>query len=961
MDGARESSLLERAAESAVLEANLDAAARGDGRLVLVEGEAGIGKTQLLAHLVAAATERGVRVARATGGELEQDLPYGVMRQLLEPVVHGIGSAEREALFAGTARFAAQLFGLDGPVSTAAAGAESIPLGLYWVVVELSQLQPLVLAVDDLQWVDRASLQFLTYLARRLEDIPVLLVVAERTTEHPLAAAAMLEGAAARASVVRPQPLSQDAVATMTRERFSPDAAPEFVRACHESTDGNPFLVGELLRELAVGSWTGDATEAHAVADVGPRTIANAVLLRLARLPRGAARVARSLAVLGESAEIRYVAGLADMDTRAVSGTLGGLSRSRIIDDARPLRFVHPIVRRSIYEELTASERSYQHGRAARLLAADGAPDEAIAAHLLLAEPDGDPLTVARLRNVARRSLSRGDADTAHRYLERAGREPPTPDLRPVVDVERLVAALRAHHADAATELRAALARCSDVETRVRAARVLGAHAFLIGDAGLAVEVLVETLDWLEARITDHGGDEHLEELALLVEIDLANAVGFQPAEAAAMDHRLERLHRVAAVDEPGTHAERLALAGRAVMLLRSGDSGSRCVQLLKAAYGGGRLLNLEGAASARFVNATTPLIFSDEFEFAEKVLADGMVDARRHGSTLGFAHVMLTRSLLDFRRGRLSDAEADAAAVEDLGEGLPPQVQALLVAWLVHPTVHRGDLERAAAVLERYGMTGEVPDLYTAVFVLEARGWLRMEQGDPGRAARDFLECGARLDRLAMTNPAIIPWRSSAALGLAACGDVDRARSLASDSLRRAERFGSLRCTGLARRALAAAAAGQERLELLAAAVDDLGKVEAPLERARVLVDLGMTLRRERRRGDARGPLRLGLDLATRCGAEALADLAERELRAAGAKPRRRVLVGPTSLTPSERRIALMAAEGMTNRQIAQQLFVSLRTVENHLSGVFRKLGIQSRAEVAAVLEHQERELVAD
>ena len=457
-----------------------------------------------------------------------------------------------------------------------------------------------------------------------------------------------------------------------------------------------------------------------------------------------------------------------------------------------------------------------------------------------------------------------------------------------------------------------------------------------------AVRVLVSALEWL---------DDDDRELALLVETDLSDAIGFDPSAAAALGDRLCHQREVAASGAPTSHGERLALVSQAVNELRVGRSHRRCAEMAQRALAGGHLLAVETADSPRFVNAVTSLMFSDELVAAAEALRDAIADARRRGSVVGFAHAMIVRSFVATRRGLLGDADADARSVLDLAEPVPSQLAPALVAALVDAATGAGSLDKAAALLRYHDMDGDVPDAYTSAFLLGARGRLRLAEGRHEAAVEDFLECGRRQERIGMLNPAVVAWQSGAAVGLAAAGDPAAGRELAVEGLAHARAFGAPRTVGIALRALAATVGGDDGVELFREAVATLAASPALLDQAAALIDLGMALRRRQRRFEAREPLRQGLDQATRCGAEGEARLAEYELRAAGAKPRRTRLFGLSSLTPSEQRVAAMAASGLTNRQIAQQLFVSLRTVENHLSGVYRKLGIESRGDLSAAL----------
>ncbi len=220
----------------------------------------------------------------------------------------------------------------------------------------------------------------------------------------------------------------------------------------------------------------------------------------------------------------------------------------------------------------------------------------------------------------------------------------------------------------------------------------------------------------------------------------------------------------------------------------------------------------------------------------------------------------------------------------------------------------------------------------------------------DPRPAADDLRELGRRLERQTILNPAAFGWRSLLARALAG-SDPEEAEELATAELQAARAFGAPRAIAIALQALAVVARGDAQIELLREAVDVLDGSPARLERARATVGLGAALRRQGHNREAREVLRDGLDQARRCGADALSERASEELRTAGARPRRDALRGRDALTASEARVARMAADGMTNREIAEALFVVLRTVETHLTSVYRKLEIGSRAELGPAL----------
>jgi DNA-binding CsgD family transcriptional regulator len=228
--------------------------------------------------------------------------------------------------------------------------------------------------------------------------------------------------------------------------------------------------------------------------------------------------------------------------------------------------------------------------------------------------------------------------------------------------------------------------------------------------------------------------------------------------------------------------------------------------------------------------------------------------------------------------------------------------------------------------------------------FALEARARLLLLQGRPQEAHDLLVDCGKRALAMNTPNPAVLPWRSRAALALAHLGEHDEARRLVGEEIELARRFGAPRAIGIALRAGGLIERGDESVDRLREAVTVLERSEARLELARAVIDLGAALRRAGHRRESRTPLRQGLDLAHRFGAAPLEALARSELEAAGARPRRATLTGVSSLTPSERRVAEMAADGLTNREIAQALFVTVKAVQWHLGNAYRKLDVTSR-----------------
>jgi predicted ATPase len=420
--------LLERGGELAVIRAGVEAVTAGQGRAVVVEGAAGIGKTALLAATRARAREAGLRPLGARGAELEQAFGLGIARQLLEPAVR---NGDGAGAFEGGARYAAELLdvALAEPVSLPFGPERTFAVlhGLYRLTANLARQQPLALLVDDAHWADAASLRFLAYLAGRVDPEPVLLVVAARPAGEPRGAAvADLLSDAADPELLRPEVLSGSASERLVRSAV-PEASDHLCRSCHALTGGNPFF----LHELAGALRDAGAARAAAVLGAAPDGVVASVRARLGRFPRPARRLAGAAATLGDGALVRHAAAIAELGDREAAEAADALRAGRILTDSRALQFVHPIIRSAVREQRSPSARSASHERAARMLAAEDAPAERVAAHLLATEPYGSEWACDRLRDAARQAVLRGAPDASVTYLRRALEEPPSSDSRP--------------------------------------------------------------------------------------------------------------------------------------------------------------------------------------------------------------------------------------------------------------------------------------------------------------------------------------------------------------------------------------------------------------------------------------------------------------------------------------------------------------------------------------------------
>ena len=926
--------LLERDGELAIIEQVL-----GHGGVVVVEGGAGIGKTSLLVAACARAEDRGRQVLRARGSELEEGFAFGVVRQLFERRVATSAVAKREALFGGAAAATRPL--LSGQLGDVAMEDASFAVlhGLYWLAANVAATGPLLLSLDDAQWADGASLRWLAYLAPRLEGLPLSVLVAVRPTEEALVDAS-LRAVRVAATVVRPGLLSRDAVTSLVRNKVGDDASDELCAAVLQASGGNPFYLHEMLRPLEE---EGPAAklEPTKLLRVASHGITEHVAARVRALDPRALRLAQALAVLGDGCELRHAASIADVGVDTAARVAAGLVRLEVLASDDPPRFLHPIVQQAVEASLGSDERDACHRAAARLLHAEGSQAGLVAAHLLRARPAGDAWVVARLREAALMVVESGAPQAAAELLRRALAEPPASAERVAVLREAAGAEVRAGHETGCFLLEQALQLVVDVRERAEIAVELA-------EANASLFRWVEAVDVCDRALQELGdGDPGLSARleAVLVVCGLRD-VRRAVRALGVLDHLASRqLDR-------GT-AEAYAVARGIEGLWFAGRPAAEVARPLEDAFerAGPRPASWDLRAPGLWA-----LIVAEGFAAAQTTLDAMEAEVRRSGSARGMFVTYALRSLLKLRLGVLPEADADARIAlrvmqaGDFAPGLP-----LGLHVLADVAIEAGDLAEAENLLDRLPRDDVVPSLGT-VHVAPARGRLRLAQGRPADALVEF-ERGLALFSeqswgFAMYDNGFLHTRSGMATALLRLGERERALELAQAELNDSRAFGGARALGIALRATGLALAGERGLGLLRESTAVLQTSPALLERAHSLADLGAALRRAGRRTDAREPLAQALDLAARCGARPLAARAREELKATGARPRREWRTGVEALTPSELRVARLAAERRTNREIAQTLFVTLKTVEGHLARVYGKLDISGRDELRQGLE---------
>ena len=936
--------LLERDDELEHLLRGVAAAERGDGALAVVEGEAGIGKTSLLDAICAEARERGFSVLRARGGELERDFGFGLVRQLFEAVLAGESVAGRAELLEGVAAIIEPIFGRPGDVAASPGqdAAFAAQHGLYWLAANLAARAPLLLCVDDAQWADAASLRWLVFLVRRLEGVPVAVVVAVRSGE-PNAPGELLEAVRREAAeTVVPKPLTEAASASVVRAALGPSADPMFCRACHETTGGNPFLLSELVSALARGDVEASAAGARRIRELGPSAVARSVLLRLSRLHEEASALARAVAVLDTDADVHLAAAVAGLDAVRAVAAAEALVRSQILAAGEPLRFAHPILRAAVYEELPSSRRALEHRRAAEVLASRNADRAAV--HLLSAVPAGDPWVAEQLLDAGERAAARGAIDAATALLDRCLSEPPPPPLLARAHLARGRAAhLAADHATTRRALAAAVELSDDPVLRAQAAAEVAVSWFMGGDLAEAARALTDAAEALPEDAAQSRAE------ITLARTMLEHAA---PVPAAVVGSSLKGL--IATADPSWPSYPMFAALGLFTPYFAADVDFEDVARLLPEAR------RLDAAVEVRGTDthhlqaaiAISGLQAAGEIEAVQQACDSWVRRAREQGAMTLLITALWLRARTRIVAGRLSEAEADARDAVQLSALLgTPLARRLATASHLWALTELGRLDEADRLLKETGLDEAVPIrlIQDWIFICQ-RARLRLGQHRIAEAMADMDAADRWISERGISRSIPYPAYLLRPEFLLAAGRTAEATAAAREGLVNLPKLAPL-SRGLVLRSSGVVIGGDEGIELLRAACDGLEASPMPVEHARALLGLGAALRRAKHRADAREPLARAMELAHMSGATPLVEAAREELVATGARPRRLVRYGIDALTPSELRVAKLAAEGMSNLQIAQQLFVTRRTIETHVAAILRKLDLKGREGIADAL----------
>ncbi|WP_158839534.1 AAA family ATPase [Saccharothrix deserti] len=916
--------LFEREDELGVVSRALRMAAEGAGSVVVIGGPLGNGKSALLHALGTLPEADGFHVLRATASPFERGFAGGVVRQLLEPVLAGVDAD----VWRGPAALARPVFcanGVDSALGTVDV-QQAVRFGAQSLAHNVVGDAPALVLVDDLQWADELSARLLVDLADCVATRRVVFVAAVREgdplTDRPEISAVV----AAAAHQLRPRFLSPAGSLALMRERLGPACDEEFGLACHEATDGNPMFLTALALDWALGDQAPVAAHADVVRTLRPGRSRDRLLSSLRAQPEPVRALAEALAVLADCGDPSIAGVLADLDETTTAEALGVLRTLGLVAGDG---FAHPGVRHAVEEMMSTAEREDAQLRAARLLHDRGWPAEQVATLLIdITAPQGD-WVVGTLRVAADNAARGGANEVAARYLRRALLETSVDGedrakvLVDLATVERgfdIHAAVR--HIRYATAL---LARPRD-----RAAAAIRLAPTVMGDAPEPVAAMLR-------RIGDELGDpDRLEgvdrDLALRVEARLRHLGETDRYELA---ETLTRLAKLGAGPPLATGADRELLT----VLLHGAMLTARrpAAELARLAE---EVLAREPATPAH-VHTATPLLVSVLAAADSPGVITGWLDeayeaARVRGDAVEQAMIRTEQSLAYLMSGRLT--EASAAAADAYGMGALDWNTASRTTAVVSGAVAL-QLRDPVLTDRLLAAVDDQPDsVCLAAVVGLLRGSAAVMRGDLAGAATAVLACGAQLDQSGWRNPVLFPWRTSVALIKHALGESDTAFALAEEERLIAHEWGAPAGIGRAWRVLGRLSAERHGVELSQRAVEVLEGSANRLELAKAL--------RQSAEMSGRGDVwRRCLEVAVECGSTSIADRARQAL--GGQAPS-----GPR-LTPSERKVAALAAGGRSNQEIADELSVTSRAVEKHLTNTYRKLGVRGRADLADVLHH--------
>ncbi|MDQ0994099.1 AAA family ATPase [Streptomyces sp. V3I7] len=870
---AASASLWERDEEIAAVTQALDALCAdrsSSGNVLVLRGEAGLGKTALLAHTRRLAEERGCTVWSTRGGETLRSVPFNVVRQLLQPALISLLPDEAR-------EYLGDWYGIAGPALGIADPGDRRPDpqgvcdGLVAAVRRLARRDwPLVLLIDDAHWADLETLRWLAAFIERLDDLPVLVVVARRPGDATGDSARLLDTVAAAAGhpLTNLRALTPDATAGLTRATLGAHADAPFCREVWAVTGGNPYETVELLAKVHDSEIAPVEAHAEELRRLNQAARGGGLVARLEGLGIDATRFAWAAAILGTGITVRLVARLATMNLDDAERCAELLRHARILTEPDPaagrgedgdLEFVHPLIASAVYNSIPDALCTAMHGIAAQIVTELGRGAAAASRHLLYVHPEDDQELVDQLREAAQEHLSVGAPDAARRCLERALLEPPLPESHARVLYELGCATLLTAPATTIDHLQTALAMPGlDGAERVDA-------VFRLSQALLHNDQLEEAVRTVEAEAARHEPGPARMRL---------QAVQFMwegvHGETAAPG-RSQRLADLAGTCTGRDNAERTLLILRGFDAMTHGENAEEVAELCDRALVNGRLAPGLGWTDTEWGLELLMMLgscyaYADRLDRAESLFSEALrayTSAGWSGGHLSLANTYL--GLAYRRQGRLRDAETNLREslrlAERVGRGLPLYWSA--TCGLIDTLLARGRVDEAWAVADQYGFAPPYPSTIVLPDHRSVRGRLLLAVGRTEEGINELEAAEKTAASRGGHNPVLAPWAVDLADALALT-DPARATQLAADARRHAERFGTDTAIGEALRCAAGLESGEQAVRLAAQAVAYLEASPCQYEHAAARVEYGIAAR-------SVSELNRGLALARSCGADGL------------------------------------------------------------------------------------------
>jgi DNA-binding CsgD family transcriptional regulator len=915
--------LVDRDQEIAALDALFHDCVQGKGIVTVVYGPVGSGKTALLRAFMERAGAAGATLGCAVASRAERGLPLGVVRQLFRSrLVPAAIAAQADTLIGGDMPTGQP--GVPGPDADDLVRVRVFE-GVLKLVAELSERGPVILAVDDVQHADVASLQCLSYLARRTSAMPVVTMLTEGT--HALPADRLLHAEILRQGNCHGIPLrmlSLSGVARLLTEHLDAAAAGCLAPDSHAMTGGNPLLVHAVGKDsrAAAGRSAGGLFP-------GP-AFRSAVATCLHRHEPHTVELGQAIAILGRDATVGLLGELLAVTAESAAAGISVLGSSGLLESGL---YRHEQARQAVLDHMTADERAAMHGSVARALYRTGAASATLARHLVAAHRIGTRWAVAALQETAQQALAAGEAERGIDHLRRAERQCADEQQRASI-VFSLV--------------RAEWPRDPERAVRHLPELVANARAGLLG--GECLGELARYLLWLGD--TDNAA-EILAPLGI-APADVVSASAGSLTGDGTMRSPLEFLYPDA-VRRARRAVGNAKGSARAAAGARAYQAGPACPSAgsdngpdtVAAVEGVLAERSLDDPTLASITTALMVLIGEDMLERAASwcgiLLREPEVSRR---GPLWNAVLTALFAMIETRLGNLPAAENHARRALALltRRAWGVAIGGPLSSLLLSTTASRKHADAAAC------LSTPVPEAmfgtFYGVLYLYARGEYYLATERPGSALADFSDCGRRMVMWGLDLPGLIPWRTKAAEAHLAMGDSVKARELSVEQLAQAEAR-SPRVRGLTLRTLALTSPPAKRTALLRESAELLRDSGARLELVYTFIELSKAHLALGEHSRARWAERHARDLAERCGAPlpvtalSTADTSRRESgNGVGVK-----LLA--ELSDAEQRVAALAAYGYTNGQIAHKLYITVSTVEQHLTRVYRKLGLTSRAEL--------------